>query len=230
MAEGIVQVAHTAQQHPKLDKNVCPINAPQLQVACNGLVPTVIAVVYGVFVGCVDVPLGPSTQVEAWRARLTTALAGAFLGYYASCCGDTWASELGPLSPHSPRLITTLRHVRRGTNGGVTLMGLAASGAGGALMGAVFYLAAVVSPTLWIFEAQRAQALAQWRLIPLGMAAGLVGSVIDSVLGATLQVGCLHACVHPEAHEKLATKTVEIVKTRALVCTSPAALRTQMVC
>eukprot|EP00197_Chlamydomonas_leiostraca_P005564 CAMPEP_0202868094 /NCGR_PEP_ID=MMETSP1391-20130828/10182_1 /ASSEMBLY_ACC=CAM_ASM_000867 /TAXON_ID=1034604 /ORGANISM="Chlamydomonas leiostraca, Strain SAG 11-49" /LENGTH=519 /DNA_ID=CAMNT_0049548209 /DNA_START=350 /DNA_END=1909 /DNA_ORIENTATION=+ len=158
-----------------------------VQVFCNGLVPTILAVSYGVLAGCVDVPLGPSAQLEPWRARLATALAGAFMGYYACCCGDTWASELGPLSKDTPRLITNMRPVRRGTNGGVTLLGLSASVAGGAFIGAVFYAAAVVSPTLWIFEAQRALALSQWRLIPLGLMAGLFGSVLDSVLGATLQ-------------------------------------------
>ncbi|KAL6755659.1 integral membrane protein DUF92-domain-containing protein [Haematococcus lacustris] len=157
------------------------------QVLCNGLVPTCLAVAYGVLAGCVDVPLGGLAHLEPWRCQLATLLGGAFLGYYACCCGDTWASELGPLSSDTPRLITSLRPVRRGTNGGVTLLGLSASLMGGMWVGAVFYAAALVSPTLWIFEGQHAAAAAQWRLIPLGLMAGLVGSVVDSLLGATLQ-------------------------------------------
>lgn len=158
-----------------------------IQVFCNGLVPTVLAVTYGVLAGCVDLPLGLAPTIEPWRAQVLTALMGGFLGYYACCCGDTWASELGPLSADTPRLITSLRPVRRGTNGGVTLLGLSASIMGGTFIGTVFYLAGLVSPTLWIFEQQRALAAGQWRLIPLALMAGLFGSVLDSVLGATLQ-------------------------------------------
>ncbi len=75
----------------------------------------------------------------------------------------------------------------QGTNGGVTLLGLCASILGGAFMGAVFYVAGLFSPTLFIFESQHMAAIEQWKLIPLGLMAGLLGSVLDSVLGATLQ-------------------------------------------
>lgn len=160
-----------------------------LQVVCNGAVPTLLAVAYGALAGCLDLPLGSPVlaTVEAWRADILTLLMGGFLGYYACCCGDTWASELGVLSADSPRLITTLQPVRRGTNGGVTLLGLSASLAGGLWVGAVFYAAALLSPTLWVFEPQRVAAVAQWRLVPLGLMAGLCGSLVDSLLGATLQ-------------------------------------------
>jgi uncharacterized membrane protein len=135
----------------------------------------------------VDVPLGPLPNLEVWRCEALTAIMGGYLGYIACCCGDTWASELGPLSADSPCLITTLRPVRKGTNGGVTLMGLSASIFGGAFVGAVFYIVAVVSPTLFVFEHLHTLAIEQWKLIPLGLMAGLTGSVLDSVLGATLQ-------------------------------------------
>lgn len=51
------------------------------QVLCNGLVPTGVAVAYGLVAGCVDVPLGPSAQLEVWRAKVLTLLAGAYLGW-----------------------------------------------------------------------------------------------------------------------------------------------------
>jgi uncharacterized membrane protein len=156
------------------------------QVLCNGGVPTALAVAYGALAGGVDLPLAPAA-LEAWRSRALTGLLGGFLGYYACCMGDTWASELGVLWRGTPRLVTTGRRVRRGTNGAVSPLGLAASAAGGLFAGLVFYAAALVSPTLWVFEAQRAAAQAQWPLALLGLAAGLGGSLLDSVLGATVQ-------------------------------------------
>ena len=42
------------------------------QVCCNGLIPTCIAVAYGVLAGCVDVPLGLSPTLEPWRSQAIT--------------------------------------------------------------------------------------------------------------------------------------------------------------
>lgn len=57
--------------------------------------------------------------------------------HYAAAVADTWASELGILSKGQPVMITTLRKVPHGTNGGVSVLGLVASTIGGMLIGAV---------------------------------------------------------------------------------------------
>ena len=79
-----------------------------------------------------------------------------------------------------PRLITTLRPVPRGTNGGVSLPGLLASAAGGALIGVVYYITS-------LFFIRGKWSTMQWVAIPVGLFAGLFGSLVDSSLGATLQ-------------------------------------------
>ncbi|KAE9032401.1 hypothetical protein PR003_g9312 [Phytophthora rubi] len=98
-----------------------------------------------------------------------------FIGHYACCAADTWASELGVLSKSEPRLITTLRRVPPGTNGAVSALGLAMSALGGAFIGALHYAASLPSGT------------AQLQVVTLGAASGLFGSVLDSLLGATVQ-------------------------------------------
>lgn len=151
------------------------------QVVGTGLVPTILAVLAGSQVGFVDLPLSSLTH------KTYTALMGGFLGYFACCCGDTWASEAGQLSEETPRLITTLRPVRKGTNGGVTKLGLFASLTGGLFIGLVFWAAVLVSPSLRLHTGAFDSALRQWPVIWLGAAAGFVGSLIDSLLGATMQ-------------------------------------------
>lgn len=57
--------------------------------------------------------------------------------HFACCLGDTLASELGILSHSRPRLITTLKPVPPGTNGGMSIGGTVASIAGGGIIGAL---------------------------------------------------------------------------------------------
>jgi uncharacterized membrane protein len=75
-------------------------------------------------------------------------------------------------------LITTLKTVRRGTNGGVSLYGLLASVGGGTCIGLAYFLAAHFSKGP--FQAQPS-------VIALCCLAGFFGSLVDSLLGATLQ-------------------------------------------
>ena len=105
------------------------------------------------------------------------------LGYLSSIscsCGDTWASEVGSAIGGAPILITTLRPVPRGTNGGITMVGLACSLAGGLLIGASYYFA------LLVFSITDS-CTPQWIIVIIAGTAGLLGSLIDSLLGATLQ-------------------------------------------
>lgn len=102
-----------------------------------------------------------------------------------SCAnGDTWASELSPvLTNADPRLITDMRIVRKGTNGGVTITGLVVSALGGLVVGLFYYLTLLLCASRHL----RMSSPAQWPLILIAMFAGLLGSLIDSLLGATLQ-------------------------------------------
>ncbi|KAI8970952.1 integral membrane protein DUF92-domain-containing protein [Pilobolus umbonatus] len=142
-----------------------------IQVICNGLYGGVAVILFQILcekdhVGCYD------------HARWSPVLMWAFIGHYSCCAGDTWASELGILNKGWPYLITQFKQVPPGTNGGVSLLGLVASLAGGAFIGLL------ASLTLYIEQACHGFA---WELIVLGSVAGLGGSMIDSILGATLQ-------------------------------------------
>lgn len=85
-------------------------------------------------------------MVRVCRGVATTAtgLQAAVLGYYGCACGDTWASEIGVLSTGPTWLVASTRRVRKGTNGGISMLGLIFSAAGGLLMGIVGWLFAIV--------------------------------------------------------------------------------------
>lgn len=115
---------------------------------------------------------------------------------YAAVAADTFSSELGILSNSQPRLITslTLRKVPRGTNGGVTLTGIAAGSLGAFTIALTSLLLPFCSlgsadgrsrvgleggkawgineKALWVF------AITSW---------GTLGSILDSLLGGLLQ-------------------------------------------
>src|SRR5947209_1875564 len=125
-----------------------------LQVAANGGAATLMALTYGL----TDDPL----------------LRAGFTGSLATATADTWATELGVLSPHQPRLITTGKQVPAGTSGGITLPGTSAAFLGALSFGLVF----------WALQGFR-KSLASLPLVAL--LSGLAGSFFDSLLGATVQ-------------------------------------------
>lgn len=95
----------------------------------------------------------------------------AYLGSIATATGDTLASEIGQTWEGEPRMITTLKTVKPGTDGGVTALGEFAAFAGS---GAIALL------SLMFLKNDIGLALAV-------LAGGFIGTNIDSVLGATLQ-------------------------------------------
>jgi uncharacterized protein (TIGR00297 family) len=97
----------------------------------------------------------------------------AYAGALAAVNADTWATELGVLSPSAPRLITSGKRVEPGTSGGITLLGSLASLGGAALVGLV---GSAFTP-----QAERSA------LILATAFGGLVGSFFDSLLGGSLQ-------------------------------------------
>ncbi len=128
------------------------------QVAANGGIATALALGNGL--------------VSSQKVR-QLCLAG-YTGALATATADTWATELGVLSPHQPRLITTGKPVGPGTSGGMTLLGTGAGAVGALALGLVF----------WLLQ-RCPKSLASLPLIALF--SGLSGSIVDSILGATVQ-------------------------------------------
>lgn len=155
-----------------------------MQVLACSLVATGIAVYYVATFGDEDAPL--DFNQAAWQSYLLAS----YIGHYACCAADTWASELGVLSKSQPRLITTGRRVPPGTNGGVSLLGTAASVAGGTFVGVLYYLMSLFSSSQ------------QAHVITLGAITGLLGSVLDSLLGATLQATWFNTKTHKICAER----------------------------
>jgi uncharacterized protein (TIGR00297 family) len=140
-------------------------------VLANGLAPTLVAAATPLLLG-----LGGA---EDWAhiAALT------FLSAVAAAGADTMASELGGLSDRV-YLITTLRRVPPGTDGGVSVAGQGAAILGAGLITATgALLLGIVQPLLGGPALQ---------LTPLALAipvlAGFAGCQVDSLLGATLEL------------------------------------------
>lgn len=90
-----------------------------VQVLCNAGVATQFALLY--LLDCGSGESGIDFQNQYRCSWLSIGI----LSSFACCNGDTWASELGTVLSHSdPFLITSGKRVPKGTNGGVTLIGV----------------------------------------------------------------------------------------------------------
>ena len=70
-----------------------------------------------------------------------------------------------------------------GTNGGVTIVGVVLSAAGGLMIGFSFYVVLLLCKDSFILE----KSADQWPLVLVGLFGGAIGSLIDSFLGAIFQ-------------------------------------------
>ncbi len=123
-----------------------------------------------------------------------------FTGALAAANADTWATELGVLSPSLPRLITTGKVVDRGTSGGISRTGLLAALAGALLLGVI---AAFLYPGSPVFSltggGYQFQPIIETLRHTLVIAlSGLAGSLVDSWLGASVQA--IYEC--PSCHKE----------------------------
>jgi uncharacterized protein (TIGR00297 family) len=119
-------------------------------VFANGLVATAAAILFGL------------TGHPAFVAL--------YMGSVSAAAADTTASEIG-VTGKAPYLITTLKPVPRGTNGGVTLRGEVAAVIASAIVAVVAWAMGVADP---------------WMVV-VTVIAGFVGTNVDSLVGATLE-------------------------------------------
>jgi uncharacterized protein (TIGR00297 family) len=151
------------------------------QVLANGGLGTLLVIAFAIF----------PDQPVIWFA---------FAGAIATVNADTWATELGVLNPHQPRLLITGQPVEPGTSGAISLYGTLATTAGAAIIGMV---GAVFSP-----------AGDRLTLILAATLGGACGSLFDSLLGATVQAiyHCPKCNKETERHPNhtCGTETVQI--------------------
>lgn len=110
----------------------------------------------------------------AWPSPIVYA---AYCGAFAAAAADTWATEVGSLSPGRPLSLRTLRAVPRGTSGAVSVTGTL-----GAAGGALSVGASILPITEWAVGTGRGLSL----VIVLALA-GVAGALADSIVGATIQ-------------------------------------------
>ncbi|KAM7195454.1 hypothetical protein V8F20_007513 [Naviculisporaceae sp. PSN 640] len=125
----------------------------------------------------------------AWGGDL---LVIGIIANYACVAADTFSSELGILSKGQPRLITSLtfRKVPRGTNGGVSAIGLAAGLLGSMVIviTSVLFLPFCREDIAGKLGGGPSWTDGQFRVFLLGLTVwGFLGSVVDSILGGLFQ-------------------------------------------
>jgi uncharacterized protein (TIGR00297 family) len=94
-----------------------------------------------------------------------------FIGSIATATADTLASEVGVIE--TPRLITSLKKVPPGTDGGISSLGTAAGILGAGIIGFSAYILGIHSDLFVTLK--------------IAIVAGTFGCFVDSILGAVLE-------------------------------------------
>lgn len=131
------------------------------QVLCNGGVGSLILLLYLMM---------PSINVRLLKT--------AYAAVYGCNVGDTFASELGILSQSDPYLITSMKRVTPGTNGGVSVLGTLAALVGGFTLGCVSCILLLLDPTNDIHW---------YEILAISTISALLGTTLDSILGSMFQ-------------------------------------------
>lgn len=155
-----------------------------VQVLCNGGMATQLALLYLIDCGSGE------RAIDFAKEYRSSWLGIAVMSSFACCNGDTWSSELGSvLSKSDPISIISWRRVPRGTNGGISMIGIAVSLLGGLLVGFGYF----VTIRYTVDAKMLLVSPPQWPIILFGGLAGLFGSLLDSVLGGLLQFSGINA-------------------------------------
>ena len=122
--------------------------------------------------------------VRSWLAdsRGTLPLAGwqvsaVGLAALAEAAADTVSSEVGQVLGGRPRMITTLRQVESGVDGGITLIGTLA----GVMAAAIVALLGALVLSVGFMPSSK------WLVFRIACGGGVFGLFFDSLLGATLE-------------------------------------------
>ena len=163
-----------------------------VQVLANSLCASVLILVH-------VYTLSPADAKCLAHGGSSLLLTAGIVSNYAAVAADTFSSELGILSKSPPKLITTLRTVPPGTNGGVTLVGLLAGALGSFCIALTSVLLLPFCPissgpvgrvlTEGEYRGWRVDDKVVWVLWVTVW--GLLGSVLDSFLGAVLQASVI---------------------------------------
>lgn len=108
------------------------------------------------------------------------------IGGIAAGIADSWASEVGRFSAREPLSVAGFRRVPKGTSGAVSPLGSAATVLGALLVGGFGALFGGLA------------------MVPVGLAAGVAGSLADTLIGASVQArfvcGTCQATVEDRLH------------------------------